>query len=111
MIYWKHQIPESGITEKFVRVCKDPLIPSWNPNYLLETALKINPLFSDGCSESGTVWGLSWKVTGHVVTYIESLVCHPNILSVALGGLARPGVVQSFCEFSLPIAGVIRLVG
>ncbi len=28
----------SGITEKFVRVCKDSLIPSWKPNYLLETA-------------------------------------------------------------------------
>ncbi len=28
----------SGITEKIVRVCKDPLIPSWKPNYLLETA-------------------------------------------------------------------------
>ena len=38
--------------------------------------------FSDGCSESGTVWGLSWKITEHVVTYIVSLVCYPNIPSV-----------------------------
>jgi hypothetical protein len=33
-------------------------------------------------TESGTVWGLSWKVTEHVVTYMASLVCYPNILSV-----------------------------
>ncbi len=29
---------DSHITEKFVRVCKDALIPSQNQNYLLETA-------------------------------------------------------------------------
>ena len=49
---------------------------------------QLRPLFFNGCSESGTVWGLSWKVTEHVVTYIESLVCHPNILSVAVRGFS-----------------------
>jgi hypothetical protein len=32
--------------------------------------IKNPPLFSDACSESGTVWGLSGKVTEHIVTYI-----------------------------------------
>ena len=45
----------SGITEKFVRVCKDPLIPSWKPNYLLETALDPTyPLSGPGRYENST---------------------------------------------------------
>jgi hypothetical protein len=32
--------------------------------------LTCGPLFPDDCSESGTIWGLSWEVTEHVVTYI-----------------------------------------
>jgi len=38
------------------------------PTFFCVLRVQLSPLFSDGCSESGTVWGLSWKVTEHVVT-------------------------------------------
>jgi hypothetical protein len=62
----------------------------------------IKSSLSDGCSESGTVWGLSWKVTEHVVTYITSLVCYPNILSVPFRGsipFRDPRFVEIFLSF------------
>ena len=49
---------------------------------------QLSLIFFHDCSESGTVSGLSWKVTEHVVTYITSLVCYPNILSVAFRGFS-----------------------
>jgi hypothetical protein len=92
-----------------------------NSHHLLESVLvqsrsssQFSPLFSDGCSESGTVWGLSWKVNGHVVPYIENLVCHPNILSVAFMGFSPfrgPRCAEIFVSFLSLLLGFIRLVG
>jgi hypothetical protein len=53
-------------------------------------------------AESGTVWVLSWKVTEHVVTYIASLVCYPNILSVPsrrFSPFLGPPFVEIFVSF------------
>ncbi len=76
-----------------------------------EVLHKLSPLFSNDCSESGTVWGLSGKVTEHVVTYIRVWSVTPTFPLQFLGGNSVPGpsVCRGFCEFSLPMTGVIRL--
>jgi hypothetical protein len=78
-----------------------------------EVLHKLSPLFSIGCSESGTVWGLSGKVTEHVVTYIRTWSVTPTFSLQCLGGNSVPGpsTYRGFCDFSLPMSGTVRLVG
>ncbi len=48
------------------------------------------------------ILSVAWKVTGHAVTYIESLVCHPNILSVSFRGFSPsrgPRCTEIFVSF------------
>jgi hypothetical protein len=48
--------------------------------------------------------------TGHVVTYIESLVCHPNILSVAFRGFSPsrgPRSAEIFGSFLSLLLGLL----
>jgi hypothetical protein len=79
----------------FFRVLRDMDIPWW---YLWvgrcndhEVLHKLSPLFSNGCSESGTVWGLSGKVTEHVVTYIRAWSVTRTFPLYLLGGNCVPG--------------------
>jgi hypothetical protein len=59
-----------------------------------------------------TFWGLSWKVTEHVVTYIESLVCYPNILSVGFRRFSPfrgPRFAEIFVSFLSLLPGLLDL--